>query len=73
MAPEIVLGNGYTFAAEYWALGILFFELLTGFAPFGETSEDTYEIFQIIIGGKLNFPPIFSNKGFEGVKRLIKR
>jgi cGMP-dependent protein kinase len=73
MAPEIVLGYGYSFAAEYWALGILFFELLTGFVPFGETSQDSYEIFQIIIGGKLSFPPLFSSKGFDGVKRLIKR
>lgn len=35
-APEILQGNGYTKAVDYWSLGILLYILLSGCAPFYE-------------------------------------
>jgi serine/threonine protein kinase len=34
IAPEMVLSKGYNKAIDYWAVGVLFFELLTGNTPF---------------------------------------
>lgn len=34
IAPEMVLSKGYNKAIDFWALGVLFFELLTCSTPF---------------------------------------
>lgn len=45
MAPEMTLGKGLDKpAVDYWALGIILFELLTGSTPFdGDTPEEMFE------------------------------
>eukprot|EP01134_Creolimax_fragrantissima_P001113 CFRG1113T1 len=34
IAPEMIVGHGYGREADYWAIGVLTFELLCGFPPF---------------------------------------
>jgi serine/threonine protein kinase len=49
-SPEIVLAQPHTFTADYWALGALLFEFITGSPPFhGETPAET---FRNIISGQ---------------------
>ena len=36
IAPELLAGRGYDESIDVWALGILIFEMLFGYAPFGE-------------------------------------
>jgi cell cycle protein kinase DBF2 len=44
MAPEVLKGNEYDFSVDYWSLGCMLFEALTGFPPFaGSTVEETWE------------------------------
>ena len=44
MAPEVVRGRGYGLPADWWALGILVFEMLTGGCPFeGDTQVDIFK------------------------------
>lgn len=33
-APEVFLCTGYDFAADFWSLGLILFELLTGYLPY---------------------------------------
>lgn len=35
MAPEMVVGKGYTFSISLYALGINMFELMCGYVPYG--------------------------------------
>lgn len=39
-APEMVQGEGHSFAADFWALGALVYEMLTGESPFAGAADD---------------------------------
>lgn len=54
IAPEIITGAGHTSAVDWWALGILLFEMLYGYTPFrGKTRQKT---FSNILHKDLKFP-----------------
>jgi serine/threonine protein kinase len=40
MAPELILGQGYDCAADFWSLGIMLYELLVGYTPFSGNMEN---------------------------------
>ncbi|KAL1889285.1 serine/threonine-protein kinase dbf2 [Ceratocystis pirilliformis] len=43
MAPEVLRGEQYDFTVDYWSLGCMLFEALTGFPPFaGSTADETW-------------------------------
>ena len=40
LSPEILLGQEHSFGVDWWALGIILFEFLTGLPPFtGDSPE----------------------------------
>ncbi|XP_021680798.2 phototropin-1 isoform X2 [Hevea brasiliensis] len=54
IAPEIITGAGHTSAVDWWALGILLYEMLYGHTPFrGKTRQNT---FANILHKDLKFP-----------------
>ena len=59
MAPEIIAGKGHGKEVDWWSVGILLFEMLTGMPPFNAKSRNQLQK-QITIG-KLKFPCKNSN------------
>lgn len=35
-APEVITGKGYSFAVDYWSLGVCIYEFICGGLPFAE-------------------------------------
>jgi len=63
LAPEQVSGIGHTHAVDYWALGILIYEMLTEKTPFASQNESEEAIYSKIAShftGALVFPDAFS-------------
>jgi len=69
LAPEIIQSKGHGFAVDWWALGILCFEILAGYAPFYD--ENPFGIYQKILQGKIEFPRQFDPKAKDLIKRLL--
>lgn len=40
MSPEMLIGCGHGFAVDYYSLGAILFEMLTGLPPFYSTDRD---------------------------------
>ncbi|RPA87409.1 Pkinase-domain-containing protein [Ascobolus immersus RN42] len=54
LAPELLLGKGYTKSVDWWTLGVLLYEMLTGLPPFYD--ENTNEMYRKIVQEPLTFP-----------------
>jgi len=62
MAPEIMLGHGYSTEVDLWSLGIVLFEFVCGALPFAESTDDEAEVVKSILQQELVFPPNFNDK-----------
>eukprot|EP01047_Picozoa_sp_COSAG01_P027923 COSAG01_NODE_1860_length_9040_cov_20.109607_4_plen_167_part_00 len=51
IAPEIIAHKGHSAAADWWSLGILIYELLTGLTPY-ETEEGGMATYKKIMDGR---------------------
>lgn len=69
LAPEIILNKGHGLAVDWWALGVLIYECLSGNTPFFD--EDPMNIYRKILTGKFTFPSYFSTAARDLIKRLL--
>jgi len=70
LAPEIITGQGHNTAVDWWALGVLIFELVSSHAPFCDRSVNL--MFQNIIRCQFEFPKVFSPECKDIVNRLLQ-
>jgi len=74
LAPEIIRAQGHREYVDLWALGVLIFEMATGFPPF-YTDKSDMEMYKKIIKGDMGkFPKsIARDKGLTSIVRgLLK-
>jgi cGMP-dependent protein kinase 1 len=73
MAPEVILGEGYTFIIDFWSISICIYEFMCGGVPFGESCDDPMDVYTAIVNNELNFPPFVKDSGFKNVMKALLR
>ncbi|CAF0748667.1 unnamed protein product [Didymodactylos carnosus] len=72
MSPEIILQENYDRCIDWWALGILNYEMMAGESPFHGDSDE--ELFEAILKNPIRFKStIFSNVAADFIKGLLTR
>ena len=62
--------QGHGKPVDWWALGILIFEMLSGAPPF--VDDDPMAIYQKILAGKVEFPRYFDKHAKDLIKGLLQ-
>ncbi|CAG0884400.1 unnamed protein product [Cyprideis torosa] len=72
VAPEVIMNKGHDISADYWSLGVLMFELLTGTPPF--TGTDPMRTYNIILRGieAIDFPRNITRNASNLIKKLCR-
>lgn len=71
IAPEVVTTKPYNMSVDWWSLGVLIFEMLTGYTPFyDKTPMKTYEN---ILHGEVRYPSNLNPDVVDLMQRLITK
>jgi len=71
LAPEVLRGQGHGTPVDWWSLGTLVYEMLTGLPPF--YSANTNVMYQKILSSELRFPPEMSGDCRSFLSGLLER
>eukprot|EP01111_Echinosteliopsis_oligospora_P001109 TRINITY_DN1149_c0_g1_i1.p1 TRINITY_DN1149_c0_g1~~TRINITY_DN1149_c0_g1_i1.p1 ORF type:complete len:463 (-),score=105.15 TRINITY_DN1149_c0_g1_i1:116-1378(-) len=71
LAPEVLKGHGHGTAVDWWSLGTLLYEMLTGLPPF--YAQNVNVMYQKILGSELRFPSFISEDAKSILEGLLIR
>lgn len=71
MAPEVLLRSGHAKSVDWWSLGALMFDMLTGGPPF--TGNNRKKTIDKILHCKLVMPNYLSPDSRDLIKKLLRR
>ncbi|CAF0856558.1 unnamed protein product [Rotaria sordida] len=69
LAPEVIQNRGHHKASDWWAFGILIYEMLAGYPPFYDA--DQFVAYQKIICGKIDFPRHFDYAAKQLLRKIL--
>lgn len=72
LSPELVLSKGHDLSVDYWALGVLIYELLCGGTPFADPQQP--KIFEKVIHSSrfLRFPVGVDPQAQDIIRKLLE-
>lgn len=71
MAPEVLRGENYSFKVDWWSLGAVVFDMLSGKPPF--TGKNHKQISDKILKNKVKYPHYFSADAKELLNKLLNK
>jgi len=69
LAPEIIQSDGHGKAADWWACGVLCYEMLVGYPPFFD--ESPYGIYEKILNGQIHWPRSMDRLSRDLIKAFL--
>lgn len=73
LAPEVILGQGHGKEVDWWSLGVILYEFLTGIPPFN--ADTPQEIFENILTRNIHWPSVpddMSEEAYDLINRLLE-
>ena len=77
LSPEMLIGSGHDHTVDWWALGILLYEMMVGIPPFFHKNK--HRMYFLIKESPVNFPdPVkhgieMSNNAKDLIKKLLEK
>lgn len=71
LAPEVLQGRDYGKAVDWWSLGTLIYEMLTGLPPFYD--EDVQKMYGLKLTADLEIPAEMDKDAADLVRKLLDR
>lgn len=71
ISPEIIQNRGHNKGADYWAIGIIIYEMLSGLPPFYKENED-HTTFDRILANRYGFPRGINPDAKDLIKNLLQ-
>ncbi|XP_058118649.1 cAMP-dependent protein kinase catalytic subunit PRKX [Anopheles ziemanni] len=69
LAPEIIQSKGHNKAVDWWALGVLIYEMVVGYPPFYD--DNPFGIYEKILSGKIEWSRHVDPIAKDLVKKLL--
>eukprot|EP00041_Stephanoeca_diplocostata_P016716 m.330213 g.330213 ORF g.330213 m.330213 type:complete len:469 (-) comp20457_c2_seq1:2840-4246(-) len=71
LAPEVIEDSDYGRAVDWWGVGVVMYEMISGMLPF--RSRDHEELFGLILSKSVKVPAYFSAEAKDCVLRLLNK
>ncbi|XP_077334810.1 serine/threonine-protein kinase N3 isoform X1 [Lithobates pipiens] len=71
LAPEVLTDTTYTYAVDWWGLGVLIYEMLVGECPF--PGDDEEEVFDSIVNEEVRYPRFLSSEAIKLIRKLLRK
>lgn len=69
LSPEIIQSQGHGRSADWWALGVLIYEMLAGYPPFYD--ETPFGVYRKVLERRYDMPKFFESNAKSLVRKLL--
>ena len=73
LAPELIMSKGHDHAVDYWAFGVVVYELLVGHSPFYIRGSSQIDMFKRIVLVKYEIPAFVNESAKTMIQQLLVR